>query len=213
MNQLKTLIKKCNESESSLFFAIIFYLFYKLFGKSIVRNKFVILNGLKNIITDGVLQIGISKVGFMHKFDRTYLNVNGKLIFKGQYSIAKGCRFDIGHGAIAEFGNGAVNANSMFVIMHGLKVGSNCSISWDCQFLDEDFHEIFYEGRKKKDNKITIGDNVWIGSKVIILKGAVIPDGCIIASGSVVTKAFTQKNVLIAGNPAKIIKERVKWIE
>ena len=45
----------------------------------------------------------------------------------------------------------------------------------------------------------------------IILKGVTIPDNSIVATGSIVTREFKDKNVLIAGNPAKIIKEGVDW--
>jgi acetyltransferase-like isoleucine patch superfamily enzyme len=33
----------------------------------------------------------------------------------------------------------------------------------------------------------------------------------VVASGSVVSSKFERKNTLIAGNPAKVIKEDVEW--
>ena len=82
----------------------------------------------------------------------------------------------------------------------------------DVSFLDEDFHVIRYEGKKPTgDNGISIGSHVWIGSNVSVLKGAVVPDGCVVASGSVVTDRFDQENALLAGNPARVIREHVEW--
>lgn len=67
------------------------------------------------------------------------------------------------------------------------------------------------ERRKLGDKKeVIIGNNVWIGSKVIILKGAKIGDNSIIAAGSVVLGKEYPSNVIIGGNPAKVIKEVVK---
>lgn len=187
------------------------YLRYKIFRKDILANNKTIINGFRNIFTGGPLEIGLSDVGFMHKYDRTYLNISGRLIFKGNYSIGKGCRFDIGSDAVAEFGSGYVNAKTNFIIMHGLSIGDDCAISWGCEFLDEDFHELTYSGKRKKDPSIRIGNHVWIGSNVTVLKGSKVPDECVVASGSVVCSVFEKTNCLIAGNPARVIKENVKW--
>ena len=96
--------------------------------------------------------------------------------------------------------------------MHGLQIGENCAISWNCQFLDEDFHQLDYEGKAvKNNNSIYVGNKVWIGSNVTILKGAYISSESVVAANSVVIGKFEKKGVLIAGNPAKVIKEGVTW--
>ena len=211
MRQLVKLYQKCRESDSSFVLVLLSSLRYRLAGKDIVANDRVIIKGLSHIRTGGPLQIGMGYVGFMHRYDITYINVQGQIEFLGKYSIGKGCRFDIGKDSVVEFGEGQITANSTFVIMHGLRIGNGCTISWGCQFLDEDFHEITFAGKAKKDNRIVIGDHVWIGANVTVLKGSRIPNGCVVAAGSVVTKVFEQENCLIGGNPAKVIKENVTW--
>lgn len=52
--------------------------------------------------------------------------------------------------------------------------------------------------------KIEIKDNVYIGSGSYIMPGVTIESNVIIAARSVVTKSIPQ-NVIVAGNPAKII--------
>lgn len=52
---------------------------------------------------------------------------------------------------------------------------------------------------------VTIGNNVWIGGRSIINPGVTLGDNVVVASGSVVTKSFPN-DVVIGGNPAKIIK-------
>lgn len=53
---------------------------------------------------------------------------------------------------------------------------------------------------------VIIHDDVWIGCNSIILKGVEIGEGSIIGAGSVVTKNVPP-NTMVAGNPAKIVKQ------
>ncbi|MBB5326058.1 maltose O-acetyltransferase [Anoxybacillus tepidamans] len=52
---------------------------------------------------------------------------------------------------------------------------------------------------------VRIGHNVWIGGRAVINPGVNIGDNVIIASGAVVTKDVPS-NVVVGGNPARIIK-------
>lgn len=55
--------------------------------------------------------------------------------------------------------------------------------------------------------KVTICDDVWIGTRVIIMPGVTIGKGSIIGAGAVVTKDVPEYAV-VAGVPAKVIKYR-----
>ncbi|MCF8891227.1 sugar O-acetyltransferase, partial [Priestia megaterium] len=59
---------------------------------------------------------------------------------------------------------------------------------------------------KEYAKPIIFGDNVWIGGSSVINPGVKIGDNVVIASGSVVTKDIPN-NVVVGGNPAKIIKK------
>lgn len=54
---------------------------------------------------------------------------------------------------------------------------------------------------------VYIGKNCWIGMNSVILPGVKLGDHTIVGAGSVVTKSFLEGNCVIAGNPAKIIRE------
>lgn len=200
--------------EDDAFIKLFFkYVFYKIFyDKNLVVCTNTIVKGVKNINCKGRLKIGIGFTGFSYKKDITFLNIRGELNIKKDYTIGRGCRFDIGENATVCIGKGGyVNVNSIFIIMNGLSIGNNCIISWNCQFLDEDFHTIEYENKKCSNSEIKIGNNVWIGNGVKIYKGTVIPDGCVVASNAVVRGVFKNKNSLIAGMPAKTIKNNIMW--
>ena len=53
---------------------------------------------------------------------------------------------------------------------------------------------------------VTIGDNCWIGGGAVICPGVTLGNNVVVGAGSVVTKSFGD-NVVIAGNPAKVIRE------
>ena len=53
--------------------------------------------------------------------------------------------------------------------------------------------------------RIVIGDHCFIGANSILLPGVRLGERTIVGAGSVVTKSFPQGNVVIAGNPAKVL--------
>lgn len=54
--------------------------------------------------------------------------------------------------------------------------------------------------------KITIGNNCWIGGGSAVMPGVTLGNNVVVGGGSVVTKSFGD-NVVIAGNPAHVIKQ------
>jgi acetyltransferase-like isoleucine patch superfamily enzyme len=95
-------------------------------------------------------------------------------------------------------------------------------ISYDCMLADSDNHSIKYSLRKKDladwksaekhdwgttiSRPVLLSKGAWIGAKAIILKGVTIGEGAIVGAGSVVTKDVPPYTI-VAGNPAKIIRE------
>ena len=93
-------------------------------------------------------------------------------------------------------------------------IGSNCMLSRGIYIRTGDNHLIFDVTTNKRINfakDIIIGNHVWISEDCNILKGVNISEDSIIGYGSIVTKKFTETNVIIAGNPAKIVKKNVNF--
>lgn len=210
--KLAVLAQRCRKVRTSFPMALLRHAYFRARGKNIVVSNRVIIKGLENLFPEAHLSVGMSDYGFMHNKDWTYLHVQGKVVFGGPFGIGKGCRLDVGHEAELSFGSGYIGPCTDLIIGHGMTVGDGCAISWGCQFIDRDFHEIDYPGRSVvTDPRIVIGSHVWIGSRVTVLKGTRIPDGCIVAAGSVVGGVFTEKNCLLAGSPARVIRREVSW--
>ena len=89
-----------------------------------------------------------------------------------------------------------------------VSIGSYVLVSWDVNILENNFHTTTDGGITSAP--IVIGDRVWIGCHAIILAGVTIGEGSIVAAGSVVTRDIPP-GVLVAGNPAKVIRETGPW--
>jgi maltose O-acetyltransferase len=81
-------------------------------------------------------------------------------------------------------------------------VGPNVQIYTATHPLDAKTRNSWLEYAKP----IKIGNDVWIGGGAIIYPGVSIGDGAVIAAGAIVNKDVPA-NVVVGGNPAKIIKE------
>ena len=80
-------------------------------------------------------------------------------------------------------------------------IGPNVSLYTACHSTDP----VERNSRNEWAKPITIGNNVWIGGSTTILPGVTIGDNVTIGAGSIVVKNIPS-NVVVAGNPAKIIK-------
>jgi len=77
-----------------------------------------------------------------------------------------------------------------------------------------DNHSIFDLATGERTNfakPVTVGDNVWLARNVMLAKGAGIPDNSVVAAMSFVSRQFTEKNTLIGGVPARVLKSGIAW--
>lgn len=140
-----------------------------------------------------------------------WMSENSKLQSNG-FTMYEGSSIVLLDGGLLELGrNSYMNASLIQCASH-ISIGNDCAIAGDVLIQDTDFHPILDENRAPKPitKPIHIGNKVWICAKATILKGVTIGDGAIVAAGAVVTKDVPAYS-LVAGNPAKVIKENVKW--
>ena len=94
-----------------------------------------------------------------------------------------------------------------------ITIGERCMFSDCIEIRTGDSHSILNEQghRINPSRDVTIGQHVWVGQGVTILKGVYIHQDSILGTKAVVVKSTTNGGVVIAGNPAKIVKENVNW--
>jgi len=182
------------------------------------RCSLVNLEGNISIESDlepGMIQIGYGDVGvFDNKRERSVWNVRGKIIFKGNCYLGHGIKINVTEMGVLTFGR-KVNftAESAIDCQQEITFGDNCLVSWDNLFIDGDYHKIFdSEGRYTNPTQpIIIGNHVWFGCRCLILKGVSVADNCVVAAGSVLNGKYEIPNAIIAGSPAKTVKENISW--
>ena len=186
---------------------------------SIPRNG-IVIEAPK--VKPGMAKFGYSYVGFSKStIDHSLIVIekqgiqSGKLFIHGFFYLGAGSRLDIGAlGSIHTGNNFKVSCLSRIICTSNISFGENCLISWECLFMDSDFHRLFKNGKVINDSKsIIIGNNVLIGARSTILKGASIPNNTVIGGCSAVTKNLSKQNCVYAGVPAHIIHESIEWKE
>lgn len=116
------------------------------------------------------------------------------------------------YGGRVTIGSGCGISGSTIYAMQHITIGDNVLIGGNCKIIDNDFHPLPASQRLHpqvshiKRRPITIGDGCFIGANSIILKGTTLGANCVVGAGSVVSGTFPD-NVIIAGNPARIIKD------
>lgn len=184
---------------------------------SIIVAKDVIINLAKLAcirVLKGRFLIGESDAPIKQRTRKTEITLadNAQLTLHGDVILYEGVGVRITESAKLSIGDHTyINRSASIDCTQEITIGDYCAISDNVQILDSDYHPITYNGKTSTMSKpVHIGNHVWIGRSAIILKGVTIGDGAIVGAGSVVTRDVPP-GCLVAGNPARVIKENVEW--
>lgn len=144
------------------------------------------------------------------------LGDNCKLTLK-KCQLAK-VQIDMNNGSICYIGENSTVCGYIHIANEknlSLNIGKECMFSGETAIWCTDGHIIRNNNTNEIINRIkhgiSIGDHCWIGHRAVILKNTIIKNNTIVGAGSIVSGNFDKENIIIAGNPAKIIKENVNW--
>jgi acetyltransferase-like isoleucine patch superfamily enzyme len=140
---------------------------------------------------------------------------SGRITFNGEANFSSGISIRVDNGNLVFGSNFSCNKNCFISCNKGVTFGDNVLLGWSVNVRDSDGHTVFNLNDTKFETNtsepVSIGNHVWIAANVNILKGVEIPDDCIVGYNSCVTKKFADKNCIIAGYPAKIVRSNVSW--
>ncbi|GCF94119.1 chorismate mutase [Enterococcus florum] len=99
------------------------------------------------------------------------------------------------------------NFHNVFLDICPITIGDNCLFGPNCQLYtaSHPLEPIKRNSGLEFGKPITIGNNVWFGGGVVVTPGVTLGDNVVAAAGAVITKSFPA-NVVVGGNPARIIK-------
>jgi acetyltransferase-like isoleucine patch superfamily enzyme len=203
----------------------------KIIGKIFASNK---NNHSKNDLFDEYLNKGVIKIG--EQTDVTHMLIEFRNILPGNLYLSIGSGSVINGRFVVETSNGKIKigentfiGGGLFVSSEEIEIGNDVMFSWGCTVIDNNAHSLKWQDRindvkdwkrgidegvigKYKNwdavekAKVKICDKAWVGFNSIILKGVTIGEGAIVGAGSVVTKDVPPFTI-VAGNPAKVIKQ------
>ena len=115
----------------------------------------------------------------------------------------------------AEPDQGEISIGDYVLISPGVRISAAASITIGDSVMmangvyitDADWHGVYDRSKRAEAiTPVTIADNVWLGDGCAVLKGVSIGENSIVAARAVVAKDVPA-NVIVAGNPATVVKQ------
>ena len=140
---------------------------------------------------------------------RILLQEDSQMIVDGPFTVYSGSYVRVVPKGKLILHGGFINENVQITVGDVVEIGFDFTCGRDVVIRSFDGHKILRDGYNISE-PIKIGNHVWVGQGATILKGVTIGDGAIIASGAIVTKNVPAHSI-VAGVPAKVVNENVKW--
>lgn len=167
------------------------------------------VNGFRNVI-EFDSNVKIINCVFLIKGNNCRITINGGRIIKNTKFELLDSNTSLHIGKDTGFNN---NRLVLAGEHNKIQIGGGCIFAENAEIWASDTHSIIDTKSNKRINKerpVIIHDRVWVGNRALIMKGVEIENDVIVAAGSIVTRNIPSNN-LVAGVPASIVKENVKW--
>lgn len=166
--------------------------------------------------------LGIIKIGtqlsdlFCWNLGNSLLSIKGEMHVYGWIQIGPACSFVVDENAKIYIGKRmCFGAKSFLLCRNQIELGDDVRCGWEVQIFDTNFHYIknIEDGSVvRREKEVIIGNNNWFGNRCTVMPGTKTNDFFIAASNSLCNKDYTEtvpKYSLVAGQPAKLIKQNV----
>lgn len=128
----------------------------------------------------------------------------------GPYLLKYGAYIEIVNGGKLTMGQGACNVGLTVMCAKEVTIGNGVRIGRNVSIRDWNGPHVIINDRYVNHAPVHIGDHVWLCTSCSIMPGVTIGEGSVVAAGSIVTHSVPPRS-LVAGTPAKVIKENIEW--
>lgn len=182
-------------------------------GTAVVTGEVIGTGNVVDISSAAACEVRLSVRGnnnviAMHDIGAT----KGLSVRVGNHRAADRCHFSVRPGCTFE---GQVQA---LLYQDGTKItiGRDCMVSNSVVLRGAEHPHLIFDKNTGAyldvSDGIHIGDHVWLGEGAYLTKNASVPEGSIVAARAVVTRRFDVPNVVLGGNPARVVRQEVEWL-
>ena len=176
-----------------------------------------------NIVKDKTAKIIVrGKLEFGNSMDNAPVSItlweNATLLIEGDLSLGNGVHLLVGRNGYLKIGGkeiekeASIGNGSRIWVFEKVEIGKDFLCAFNVFITDCDWHYIQYSDISKNFHIDTIiGNHVWVGHDSSLLKGTVIGNGSVVGCRSVLSQEIYPERSLIAGIPARVIKNNCKW--
>lgn len=206
------LIKYLTAVPKTLYFNFHYFPFSTAIRLPVIVSSRVRLEKMEGKVVLKDIGRGVVRMGFSPDHEIASWYNDGEIIFQGRADLRGGSQL-WARGKLTIGAGFTINPGSSVMAMREVTIGRDVLLSSFVSIMDGDFHVITdADGSVINAPEPTVlGNRVWVGLRAMILKGSIISDNSVVAAGAIVTKPFEQANVILAGAPAKIVRENVFW--
>lgn len=182
---------------------LLYYIIANTIGRLIYPRKIFTGKHFKNIFNDG------------------WKWICGGIFYQKILGYNRHIRFPVNFRTIISSNNIEFDSNDLNNFQHfgcyfqnfngKIKIGKGTFIAPNVGIITSN-HDINDLSKHQNGKDVVINEDCWIGMNSVILPGVILGKHTIVGAGSVVTKSF-DGNCVIAGNPAKKIKDLERKID
>jgi len=180
-------------------------------GDIFFPTPYCIIHNEGKINIRGTFVLGLKKVPSSKAETRLWIEKNGVFETRGNVDIGYGTDIQVFENAYLCFGENS-NINSAAIIICGEKIilGNETHIGRGVIIRDNNGKHYLDIPSYKTSRPIITEDHIWYGEGATIMQGVKIGEGSVISAKAVVG-SNVPPHTIVAGNPAQVVQEDIRW--